>query len=106
VAKNESNRGLRQLLNFTGRHRHTNFILMEVPHQYDLEVKSCVNKEIITFNSKLKNLSERIVNLCVIDVTTDREMYTRHGLHMNRKGKEQTAGKIATEMSVLSQGNE
>ena len=61
---------------------------MEVPHRYDLEMKSCVNKEIIVFNNKLKNLSERIVNLSVIDVTTDREMFTRHGLHMNRMGKE------------------
>jgi hypothetical protein len=63
------------------------------------------NKETIMFNSKLKNLTERIANLRVIDITTDREMYTRHGLHMNRKGKEQTAGKIAAEMNVLSQGN-
>jgi hypothetical protein len=33
----------------------TNFILMEVHHRYDLEMKSCVNKEIIVFNSKLKS---------------------------------------------------
>jgi hypothetical protein len=78
---------------------------MEVPHLYDLKMKSCVNKKIKMFNSKLKNLSLGIVNLRVIDVTTDREMYTRHGLHMNRKGKEQTARKIATEINVLSQGN-
>jgi hypothetical protein len=78
---------------------------MEVPHRYDLERKSCVNKEITVFNSKLKNLDERISNLRVIDVTTDREMFTRHGLHMNQKGKEQTAVKIATEVSILSQGN-
>jgi hypothetical protein len=78
---------------------------MEVPHRYDLEMKSCVNKEITVFKSKLKNINERIFNLRVIDVTTDREMFTRHGLHMNRMGKEQTAGKIATELSVLSQGN-
>jgi hypothetical protein len=68
-------------------------------------MESCVNKEIIVINSKLKNLGKRIVNLHVIDVTTDREMFTRHGLHMNRMGKEQTAGKIATEMSVLFKGN-
>jgi hypothetical protein len=74
---------------------------MEVPHRY-LEIKSCVNKKIIVFNSKLINVSERIVSLRVIDVTTDREMCTRHGLHMNQKGKEQTLGKIATEMNVLS----
>jgi predicted lactoylglutathione lyase len=68
-------------------------------------MKSCVNEEIILFNSKLKKLSEQTVNLRVIDVTTNREMFTKHGLHMNRRGKEQTAEKIATEVSTLLQGN-
>jgi hypothetical protein len=78
---------------------------MGVPHRYDLQMKSCVNREIIVFNSKLKNLGKLIDNLRVIDVTIDREMFTRHGLHMNWMGKEQTAGKIATEVGILFQGN-
>jgi hypothetical protein len=30
----------------------------------------------------------------VINVDLDRELYTRHGLHLNLKGKEQTANKV------------
>ena len=105
VVKNESNQGLRLLKNFTERHQHTNFFLMGVPHRYDLEMRSCVNREIIVFNGKLKKLSKLIDNLREIDVTTDREMFTRHGLHMNRMGKELTARKTATEVSVLFQAN-
>jgi hypothetical protein len=30
----------------------------------------------------------------VINVDLDRELYTRHGLHLNLKGKEQTVNKV------------
>jgi hypothetical protein len=96
VAKNESNLGLQQLIKFLGKHQNTNIILIEVPHRYDLEADSCVNKETKEFNRKLKNLGDQFPNLRVIETSTNREVYTRHGLHMNRRGKEQTAGKIAT----------
>jgi len=101
VAKNKSKWGLRRLMNFAGKHRNTNIILMDVPHGHDLEMKSCVNKEIKAFNRKLRNLSERTVNLPVSDVSTNTEIYTRHGLHMNRRGKGQTAEKTATETRTL-----
>ena len=78
---------------------------MGVPHRYDLEMRSYVNREIIVFKGKLKKLSKLIDNLHVIDVTTDRELFKRHELHMNRMGKELTAGTIATEVSVLFQVN-
>jgi len=88
-------------MNIAGKHRNTNIILMDVPHRHDLEMKSCVNKEIKAFNRKLRNLSERIVNLPVSDVSTNTEIYTRNGLHMNRRGKGQTAEKTATETRTL-----
>jgi len=88
-------------MNIAGKHRNTNIILMDVPHRHDLEMKSCVNKEIKAFNRKLRNLSERIVNLPVSDVSTNTEIYTRHGLHLNRRGKGQTAEKTVTETRTL-----
>ena len=105
VAKNESNRGLRLLRNFISSHQNTNFILLCVPHRHDLEMNSCVNSETIAFNRKLKKLNKLFDNLRVIDVSTVREVFTRHGLHMNQIGKEQTAVKIATEVKTLFHGN-
>ena len=52
------------------------------------------------FNRKLKK-HKIIDNLRVIDVNTDREVYTRHGLHKNQKGKEQTAEKITNEVKDI-----
>jgi len=73
---------------------------MEVPHRYDLKADSCVNEETREFNWKLKSLSEQFANLCVIEISINREVYTRHGLHMNRRGKEQTAGKIELKLEI------
>jgi len=33
-------------------------------------------------------------NTCVIEVDSNRDLFTRHGLHMNSKGKEHIAKKI------------
>ena len=74
---------------------------MEVPHRYDPKADSCVNEETREFNRKLKSLSEQFANLCVIEISINREVYTRHGLHMNRIGEEQTAEKIATEIGNI-----
>jgi hypothetical protein len=105
IAKNKSNQGLHQLIKFIGKHRNTNFICMEVPQRYDLKADSRVNKETRKFNRKLKSLSEQIANLCVIEISINREVYTRHGLHMNRISKEQKAGKIATEIGNILKVN-
>jgi len=37
----------------------------------------------------------------VIEVNTDGEVYTRHGLRKNQKGKEQTAEKITNEVKDI-----
>jgi hypothetical protein len=34
-------------------------------------------------------------------VNTDREVYTRHGLHKNQKGQEQTTVKITNEVKDI-----
>jgi hypothetical protein len=40
-------------------------------------------------------------NTCVIEVDSNRELFTRHGLHMNSKGKEQIARKIVKTIKVM-----
>ena len=40
-------------------------------------------------------------NTCVIEVDSNRDLFTRHGLHMNSKGKEHMAKKILKEMKVM-----
>jgi hypothetical protein len=53
ISKNDSKMGLRPILNFVRNNSHTNIVLLDVPHRYDLANWSCVNNEINTFNRKL-----------------------------------------------------
>jgi RNase H-fold protein (predicted Holliday junction resolvase) len=101
VGRNETEKGLYQIKNFAINHNHTNVIVMSVPYRYDLESKSCVNNEVKVYNRKLKKHLKVFSNTCVIEVDSNRDLFTRHGLHMNSKGKEQTARQIVKTIWVM-----
>jgi len=96
IAKNNSSVGMKNLLELVVNSTHTNVILMSAPHRYNLMETSCVNYEIENFNRKLHNRLERLGKVEMIDVGMDRSLYTRHGQHLNPKGKEGMANKIAS----------
>jgi hypothetical protein len=95
VAQNNSIVGLRHILDLVINSSHTNVILMNVPHRHDLMKESCVNKEVETFNKKLRNKMESFKKVELIEVNSERDLYTRHGQHFNSRGKETIASKIA-----------
>jgi len=43
-------------------------------------------------------------NIGVLEVETDRDLFTRHGLHMNTKGKEKIACKIQNKIKAMLKG--
>ena len=53
VGKNESKKGINRIQRFVETNKHTNIILMEVPHRHDLIQESCVNKEVKKYNSRI-----------------------------------------------------
>ncbi|PNF38678.1 hypothetical protein B7P43_G18384, partial [Cryptotermes secundus] len=81
TGKNDSREALRNILNFIKTNSHTNIVLLNIPHRYDLENWSCVNDEIKVFNRKL------------VKCTT--ALFTRHGLHLNKMGKNVLVRNIA-----------
>jgi hypothetical protein len=87
IAKNESTQGLRSIMKFVRRQVNTNVIIMTAPHRHDLQVSSCVNKEVVTFNRKLRKQLSLYDYVWVCSSPKDREYYTQHGLHLNSKGK-------------------
>ena len=54
MGKNETKQGINRIKNFVETNKHTNIILMEVPHRHDLIQYSCVNKDVEKYNSKIK----------------------------------------------------
>jgi lysophospholipase L1-like esterase len=101
VSKNESVKGLKCVTQFVQHRRNTNVIIMKAPHRFDLEESSCVNKEIKVFNRKLKQIMKRYNHTEVIDMRVNRDQYTKHGLHMNKRGKEHIARKTADTIDKL-----
>jgi len=94
VGKNESKKGINRIQRFVETNKHTNIILMEVPHRHDLKQESCVNKEVKKYNSRIRKHMKVHENAEVLHVNLDRSGFTKHGLHMNTMGKELMAKRI------------
>jgi hypothetical protein len=88
VDKNASGKGLAQTVNFLRRKEHTNVIMINVPHRFDVDGKSCINEEVRRYNRKLSKIINKFENALLINVVSDRHLFTNHGLHMNVKGTE------------------
>jgi hypothetical protein len=102
VRKNETKNGLKQIKEFCKKNNHTNIIQLCVPHRDDLHINSCVNKEVKVFNRRLSKLMI-FDHTVLLQIDSNREMFTKHGLHMNDKGKELAAIKIASTMKYIFQ---
>jgi hypothetical protein len=76
------------LVNFLEISHHTNIILIDVPLRYDKDIGSSVNEQIRKHNRQLHKIIKCYKHVNLIKSTTNREHFTRHGLHLNRVGKE------------------
>jgi hypothetical protein len=90
VAKNEAKDGLRSLYELN-----TNVIVVCVPHCFDLQ-PSCINKEVESFNRKLKKAMKTFSHVHVCSMSTNRDHFTSHGLHLNSQGKNWIVNKWAS----------
>jgi len=76
LGKNESAKGLYQLKNFIVQNNQTNFIVIGVPHRYDLDLKSCVNEEVKVYNRKLKKCLKTCENTQILEI--DSQIYLQN----------------------------
>jgi len=74
---------------------------VNVPNRFDLEAQSCVKHEVNTFNRKSDKHMETFQHASTVEVTSNRELFTKHGLHLNSKGKEQVAKTIASSIKEV-----
>jgi hypothetical protein len=96
VARNNSTEGLKMISKLLIETRHTNVILLTVPHRHDLVPNSCVNIEVEVFNRRLYKDAERFKEVQIMEVVNERSHYTRHGQHLNLTGKDYMAKRITT----------
>ena len=57
---------------------------------------SCVNNEIKSFNRKLMKSVRTYKHASILEMSTDRKLFTNHGLHLNGLGKEVLSKKIVS----------
>jgi len=66
---------------------HTNVVVINIPARYDLRNNEVVNKIIDKLNVKLQKLVKINPHAKFLGTSKDINLYTKHGLHFNKKGK-------------------
>jgi hypothetical protein len=98
IAKNEAVSGLRSLRKFVNNKKNTNIILITAPHRYDLMEFLCVNEEVKIFNREMHKVMKLENNVKILDTSLDRSCCTKHGLHLNRIGKERVMERMLNQI--------
>lgn len=95
VAKNKGAQAASCLEDNLKNLQHKNVIVVNIPTRYDLIDNSCVNVAIKETNISYEKVCKKFSNVSCIDISNiDENMHTRHGLHLNKKGKALMAEKI------------
>ena len=104
VAKNNTMKAFRCLVDLAKNSSHTNVILASVLHRHDLMSSSCVNEEIRALNQKLMKITKIFGHVSIMEVDPNREYYTKHGQHPYNLGKAKVSKQLFLQLlSVLQQ---
>jgi len=87
---------LQNIIDFIQRNNETNIILMNLPYRYDLPNSITVNRIITSLNRKLKKTLKAFPHTYFMETDNNRTLFTNHGLHMNKLGKQLVTCHIAT----------
>ena len=94
VYNNNSKKVILQNIKFLQDNDNANIIMFDIPHRYDLSDNSYMNREIKTFNSKLKKIAKLFNHVTILGFNSNRNLFTQHGLHLNGFGKGLLANQI------------
>ena len=78
----------------------TNVILAEIPLRYDIGATLHISDQIKQYNKKLGKVTKSYKQVKLIKITTNREHYTKYGLHLNSRGKESMAKELLINLQV------
>ena len=83
---------------------HTNVLLLGIPYRYDLPNIATVNSQILKINRKLSKLAQILPNTSYLNAHNDSKLFTRHGLHRNKLGKQIIIAQISAHVSSYFKG--
>ena len=90
-----------KMARFVQKYNNTNIIIVNIPPRYDVEKASVINSEIRAFNKQLLKLGKAYRHVNILETDLDRKLFTRHGMHLNKRGKEWLSKSLATQISKL-----
>jgi hypothetical protein len=100
VSRNNIKEALKNVNEFVKGTTETNIVLINAPHIHDLIPESCVNKEVVKFNRQMKKIVKLYSNVHLLEANLDMNYFTRHGMHLNHKGKELFSQQLATIVEI------
>ena len=103
VYKNNSKVALVKTIKIIQNNSHTNIILLQTPHRYDLVEYSCVNRAIQAFNYKLREVANSFNHVTLLEWNHNREYFTKHGMHLNKRGKGLVSKLLALEIMKIKE---
>ena len=96
----------RNIKNFLSNRTNTNIVLLSIPFRYDIHNCTSVNHNIKKINKKLNILTKTSPSLSFIDLNNDGKLFTRHGLHQNKLGKNLLSTQIANHVLSIFCNND
>ena len=93
-------------MDFVANNTHTNIALITAPPRHDLMQSSYINSAVISFNRILKQLIKAHHLASLLEIDTNRNLYTTHGLHLNGQGKDRLANQIVSHVLSVLKRNE
>jgi hypothetical protein len=100
IDRNSSKNALKNIINVIKNINQTNIIIVNVPHRYDVTVHPHINSSIKFFNSQLLKLTNRFNHISITEIESNRVLFTKHGLHLNKLGKELLSNQLV--LCILS----
>jgi len=103
--RNQIHKVLVQIKQFIQENTHSNIIIVRIPPRHDKNRNSVTNLEIQAANRKLNKIAKAYNNVTIIESNLHRKYFTRHGMHLNKHGKEGLSKQIATQIHRLVENN-
>jgi len=95
IGKNNTKEAMKYVLKFVNENKDKNIVLINSPQRHDLIPTSCVNKEVLNCNTQLGKVTRLQPNVKLFEIKLVRNQLTRHGLHLNPKGKKLISQELA-----------
>jgi len=101
ISKNNMREAITNVFELVKESKEANIILINAPHRHDLIPELCVKKEVSKYNRFLEKLAKLYNKVSYFEADLDRSHFTRHGMHMNAKGKDYLSHQLAVQIDPI-----